>query len=543
MIEQNRPTYSRKNSPIALGLHKLGSPSNRLRRLGAVSPAVVWFSASLILVIALVCLIAGPADWLQGKEERSRPLVLYCAAGMRLPVEKIIADYRSECGVEVQVHYGGSNTLLGQIEVSQMGDLYLSADESYLQLAREKDLMDEAIPLAIMRAVVGVPRTNPRNISSLEDLLQDKLRLVMANPDQAAVGKVVRSALQEAGKWEAIEKQTGTYGVFKPTVTDSANDIKLGSVDAGFLWDAVAAQYPEIQVVELPELAGTAANIGVGVIRFSRQPTEAVRFARYLAASDRGLKMFSNSGYRVVEGENWQSKPSLTLYAGAINRVALEPVIAEFEDREGVEVTTLYNGCGILTAQMRSIQTGQSGMFPDAFMACDSYYMDEVEELFQEPVRVSSAQIVIAVAKGNPKQIQTVADLANPGVRVALGQPDQCSIGVLSQRLLEESGVYQTMITENVVTQVPTSALLVPSITTGAADAALVYITDAQAESDRLEIVRIDSALAQAVQPFGIARSSKKKQLGKRLLDAISDSRQEFESAGFDWKLQGEAKR
>ena len=535
VVNQMPPTSNRRAC-----LFPLAPRSDRLRR-GAVSPAVVWFGGSLVLLIGLVCLIASPWNWLGSTDRPSEPLVLYCAAGMRLPVEQIIADYQRVSGVEVQVHYGGSNTLLGQIELSRMGDLYLSADDSYLQLAKEKGLLAEVMPLAVMQAVVGVPRDNPRGIESLDHLLADDTRLVVANPEQAAVGKMVRGALREVGKWEAIEQQTTRHGVFKPTVSDSANDIKLGSVDAGFLWDAVAAQYPEIGVVQLPELAGAVANIGVGVIRSSKQPTEAVRFARYLAASDRGLKIFAANGYRPVEGEKWQTKPSLTFYAGAINRAALEPIIAEFEAREGVEVTTLYNGCGILTAQMRSIRDGQSGLFPDAFMACDSYYMDEVEEFFQTPVSVSSAQIVIAVAKGNPKQIHAIADLTKPGVRIALGQPDQCSIGVLSRRLLESGGVYRQVLEENVVTQVPTSALLVPSITTQAADAALVYITDAQAESARIDIIRIDSALARAVQPFGIARSSEHKQLGERLLDAISQSRHEFESAGFDWQLPVES--
>ena len=80
-------------------------------------------------------------------------LFLYCAAGMRLPVEQIVADYEEEYGVAVQLQYGGSNTLLSQIELAKTGDLYLAADDSYMELAREKGLTQEILPLSVMHPV------------------------------------------------------------------------------------------------------------------------------------------------------------------------------------------------------------------------------------------------------------------------------------------------------------------------------------------------------------------------------------------------------
>lgn len=508
------------------------------RRRAAVSPAVLLALATVVVLVALIALLrfdssGSRADHADGE------LMLYCAAGMRLPVEEIVADYQREYGTAVHVQYGGSNTLLGQIEVTRSGDLFLAADDSYLQLAGDKGLVAETLPLARMQAVVGVPRGNPRGIDSLDDLLAEDLRLVVANPDQAAIGKVVRQALQEAGKWEAIEEHTRQRGVFKPTVNDAANDIKLGSAGAGFLWDAVAAQYPEIDVVRLPELANATVEISVGVLQSSKQPTAALRFTRYLAARDRGLKVFAEDGYPPVEGDVWQERPKLTLYAGAINRRALEPIVKTFADREGVEVITKYNGCGILTADMRALGAGQTG-FPDAFMACDQYYLDEVQDWFHEGVQISSADIVMVVARGNPHHVQSLDDLAKPGLRVALGQPQQCTIGVLSRRLLTSAGLDSDALRENIVAELPSSAMIVPSVTTGAADVALVYITDAQAERDRLEILPIDSPLAKAIQPYGIARSSDHQQLGQRLLDAIKQSRDQFEVAGFEWRLPDE---
>jgi molybdate transport system substrate-binding protein len=170
-------------------------------------------------------------------------------------------------------------------------------------------------------------------------------------------------------------------------------------------------------------------------------------------------------------------------------------------------------------------------------MACDVYYLDVVRDWFQEDVNVSDTDIVIVVQPGNPKQILALRDLLQPGVRVALGQPEQCTIGVLSRRLLEHEGLYDRLIAENVVTQTATSALLVPAVTTRSVDAALAYRTDTLTERDKLEVVSIESELSRAVQPFSIARSSPHKHLGRRLFQTIARSRDVFESAGFHWRL------
>jgi molybdenum ABC transporter molybdate-binding protein len=266
---------------------------------------VLWFAGSVLLMAAMLVSLFLP-------ERRPEGVTLACAAALRQPVEEAIAAYRAEHGGDVRVQYGGSNTLLGQIEVSGVGDLYLPADDSYLKLARTKGLIEEVLPLAQMRAVVGVRRGNPKQLHSLDDLLRSDVRLVLANPDQAAIGSRVREALQHTGKWDAVQRHVRDNGVFKPTVSDSANDILLGSVDAGFLWDAVAAQYPEIEVVQLPELAEARANVGVGRLTGAKHPAAAEHFARYLAASDRGLRVLWAQGYQTVEGQPWAETPRPT---------------------------------------------------------------------------------------------------------------------------------------------------------------------------------------------------------------------------------------
>ncbi len=466
-------------------------------------------------------------------------LLVYCAAGMRYPVEKIAQQYTQDYGVRINLQYGGSNTLLNQLEVNQTGDLYLAGEASYLQLAQEKGLTIEALPLAVMKPVIAVKTGNPKGIQGIADLSRPDVKVALGDPDAAAVGQMVRQLLSASGDWEQLHRHTTQTGVFKPTVNEIANAVVLGSVDVGIIWDSTVAQYSELTSVEAPELAAGLSSVEVGVVSFSKNPTEALRFARYMAARDRGLETFRSSGFTTVDGDIWEEHPELTFFAGAVNRAALEPVINEFQQREGVTVNAVFNGCGILTATMRGIMGGQTGSFPDVYMACDLYYLEVVDELFQEAVNVSETDIVIVTQPGNPKQITSLADLAKPGVRVVLGHPEKCTIGVLSQRLLQSEGLYETIVAQgNLVNQTTSSAFLIPQVATGAADAVLAYRTDTRAEGERLQVVDVPSLLAKAIQPFGIARSSDHKYLGRRLYAKLAASREKFESRGFNWRLE-----
>src|SRR5262249_55055097 len=162
--------------------------------------------------------------------------------------------------------------------------------------------------------------------------------------------KVTRDALRKSGHWDAINRRVT---VSETTVNAVGNAVgQLGTVDAGFVWDATVRQMPGLSAVELPQFKGISSEVSISVLDGWRHPAAALRFARYLAAQDRGLPLFEKNGFAVVDGDEWAEKPQLVLYAGAMLRPAVERTIKEFEQREGVQVVTTYNGCGILVAGM-----------------------------------------------------------------------------------------------------------------------------------------------------------------------------------------------
>ena len=131
----------------------------------------IFFTLIGMMIVALVLLSKNdPSE----NGESVQSLDFYCAAGMKLPAAAVAQDYEKEFGVKINIIYGGSGTLLNNLLVAQKGDLYLAADYSYINLAREKDLVAEAIPVNQLRAGLAVAKGNPHNIQSLQDVLAKK---------------------------------------------------------------------------------------------------------------------------------------------------------------------------------------------------------------------------------------------------------------------------------------------------------------------------------------------------------------------------------
>ena len=468
-----------------------------------------------------------------GDRDSSEPLVIYCAAGMKKPMDAIAKAYEEEYGVEFEIQYAGSGALMTMFQAANRGDIYLAADSSYTNEAKEKGLVKETMGVGFMTAGFGVPTGNPKNIGSLADLKKEGIRSAIGDPETASIGRFTKKVLSKNNAWEGYEPTAMT-----PTVNELANQVKLGAVDVAILWDAIARQYEEVDFVNIPEFDQEKKDITVAILTKSERPTEALKFCRYLTARDKGLKQFKADGYEVIEGDEWVEEPEITLYSGSMLRPAIKDSIEKFEEREGVRINTVYNGCGVLVANMKA------GATPDAYFSCDIKFLDMVQERFEPSTVVTANDMVILVSKGNPKEIQTLDDLKKPDLRVGLCNPDKSALGYLTKNLLTNHGVHQDILDSgNLLSDAATGDFLINQMKSGSLDAAIVYRSNAMATASTLEdydIVEIGRPDAIAEQPYAVAKNSSHQQLLARFLEACvsKEGKQDFLRHGFRWELE-----
>lgn len=151
---------------------------------------------------------------------------------------------------------------------------------------------------------------------------------------------------------------------------------------------------------------------------------------------------------------------------------------------------------------------------------------------------LTETEIVIAVPKGNVKKIQTLADLAQPGLKLGVCNAQQSTLGFMTLAILKSSNLQESVM-KNVVVQVPTADFLVNQMRAGALDAAVVYKVNVQQVAEHFDMIPLPADKARAVQPFAVRHDSPNKHLSNRLLAYLKAHKESFEEAGFVWTGDG----
>lgn len=264
--------------------------------------AGVLTAASIGLLVASLAALFLLTNSTPFAGDRPKPLVVYCAVSVRPAVEAMLARYEAEQGVRSVLQLGPSGGLETQIRLTGRGDLYLPAAVTpFLDRLQEAGLIDEVLPVARMRLVLAAEPEVDSAIVSIEQLIESGEPFGLCNV-QAAAGERARRAMTEIDLWDRInEAATASF----PTVTELAEAVRSGGrLRYGIVWDLTAEQFG-LRVIDVPELAKATAEIGVGVLRSTRQPEAARRLARYLASTDRGQPAFTERPYQTVPSEPW----------------------------------------------------------------------------------------------------------------------------------------------------------------------------------------------------------------------------------------------
>lgn len=157
----------------------------------------------LALVLAVLAVLAPYAA--------AQAPAIAAAADLKYALAEIADAYRRGTGGDVRIAYGSSGNFTQQIEHGAPFELFLSADEAYVErLAAKGYTRDAGTLYAIGRVALFVPRGSPLAADpALADLalaVRDGRvrRFAIANPEHAPYGRAARDVLQHARLWDAI---------------------------------------------------------------------------------------------------------------------------------------------------------------------------------------------------------------------------------------------------------------------------------------------------------------------------------------------------
>jgi molybdate transport system substrate-binding protein len=214
----------------------------------------------------------------------------------------------------------------------------------------------------------------------------------------------------------------------------------------------------------------------------------------------------------------------LTIFAAAsLNDSFTE--LAEAFSAENPHVTVApisFDGSSTLATQI------SEGAPVDVFASADEATMAKITaELAAPPTLFTSNELQIAVQPGNPLGITTLADLAQPGLQIALCAPE-VPCGVASHQLLDRDGVALGPVTEE-----QNVKAVLTKVQLGEVDAGLVFVTDVLAAAGMVDGIRIVGAeRARNSYPIAVLNTSSNPDVAQAFLRFVLSERGQTILAG-----------
>jgi len=192
----------------------------------------------------------------------------------------------------------------------------------------------------------------------------------------------------------------------------------------------------------------------------------------------------------------------------------------------GLNLTYNFAGSNTLATQI------QQSAPADVFASADPKNMQTLVTagLVETPVTFARNKLRIAVAAGNPKKITGLADLAKPGVTVVL-EAQGVPAGDYTRQVLASRKI--TVTPKSLETDVK-SALA--KVTSGEADATVVYQTDVAAGGSKIQGVTVpDADQPQITYPIAVVKATRNHAAAQAFVDsAVSgDVQKALIAAGF----------
>ncbi len=170
--------------------------------------------------------------------------VIAAASSLNPALVEVSRAFSSDTGKHVRLSFGASGNIVRQIVQGAPYQLFLSADEDYVESVVRRSLaLDGGELYAIGQLVVYAPTGSSVSVDpALRDVRQAATdgrlqRLAIANPEHAPYGVAARELLTNLGIWSVIKDRL----VFGENVSQAAQFATTGSVDAAILSLSAAA--------------------------------------------------------------------------------------------------------------------------------------------------------------------------------------------------------------------------------------------------------------------------------------------------------------
>jgi molybdate transport system substrate-binding protein len=234
-----------------------------------------------------------------------------------------------------------------------------------------------------------------------------------------------------------------------------------------------------------------------------------------------GLFVILMIGICITEGEAAERR--ITAFCGSASKPAMEEAASRFEQETGIHVDLHFSGSGTVLSQLKMARRG------DLYIPGSPDYMSKaIRDGVVDPESVAIiAYLIIAidVQRGNPKKIQTLTDLARPGTRVGIGNPDAVCVGLYAVEVLERNGLLKE-VQKNIVTHAPSCSATASLVAMQKVDAVIGWRVFSEWNPDKIDAVLLkpQEVSRLAYIPAAISTYSQDKEVAQGFINFLISS-------------------
>jgi molybdate transport system substrate-binding protein len=259
----------------------------------------------ILVALTLGALVLGPSSH---SAQADDPVVVFAAASLKNALDDAAVAWAKENGKTARISYAGSNTLAKQIEAGAPADLFISADQAWMDDVGRAGLLKPGSRIDLLRNALVLIGPGPKNAGSdprvalapdLGTTLTKLLgggKLAMATIDAVPAGRYGKAALEKLGAWEVVKGQVAQADNVRAALLLVAR----GEAPLGIVYATDAVADPSVQVLAtFPPDSHPPIVYPAAVIQGSRNPEAAV-LLRYLRGPA-ARSAFEHQGFSVVE--------------------------------------------------------------------------------------------------------------------------------------------------------------------------------------------------------------------------------------------------
>lgn len=203
----------------------------------------------LLPALAAALVFATPAHPVAAQE---KSITVFAAASLTNALNDINAAFTRATGIKVVASYAASSALIKQIEQGAPADLFVSADQQWMDYGAGKKLVKDASRVNLLgnRLVLIAPKeTRLDNVTIAPGFDLAKLagdgRIATGDVRAVPVGIYAKAALEKLGVWASVERKMA----MAENVRAALILVARGEAPLGIVYSTDAKVEPNVKVV------------------------------------------------------------------------------------------------------------------------------------------------------------------------------------------------------------------------------------------------------------------------------------------------------